>query len=307
MDKPDESEKILALMRQHFVDDPEENLEHLHECSALMSQDPASALKKVHLVLHNMKGSAQAVGFQYFAALLHDMEEVVSHLSNGPDMDLAFTQLIEAVEVYFQSLRETMGDQAGWDHEARRLLDLLRSLEETSPSQAPAGWGLFEDTPASEPMIATPASDDPVETAKQAMSGKYLLLENNHRLFAIHLDDVKEIVSDHFLNPLPVPRQGLKGMIVVRNRALPVIDLGAAMDGQTDGNRICAVICESAEQSFAFRVQKARQVISLGADDFESIAEKTVLQLEQQNLIKNVARFHGQSVLIVDLKSMWAA
>lgn len=307
MDKQDDNEKLLAMMRQHFADDPEENLELLHECTALMGRDSRNALKKTLLVLHNMKGSAQAVGFLPFAALLHDMEEVLGHLPDGPEADLAFSQLIEAVESYFHELRNTLEDRPGLDQVCRQKLAQLKTIEKQLEPSVHEGWGLFEDDPASEPAIETLQSEDTHEASTQAVSGKYLLLEQNQRLFAIHLDEVKEIVSDHFLNPLPNPQRGLKGMIVVRNRALPVIDLGSAIDSHAEDARVCAVICESHDQSFAFRVQKPRQVISLRTQDFENVAEKSVSQIEHQNLIKNVAKFNGQSVLIVDLKSMWMA
>jgi chemotaxis signal transduction protein len=307
MDKQDDSDKLLTLMRQHFADDPEENLERLHECTVLMGRDPRDALKKALWVLHNMKGSAQAVGFLSFAALLHDMEEVLGSMPDGPDADLAFSQLIEAVESYFQVLQSTLEDKPGLDQACRQKLVQLKALEKKPEMSASAGWGLFEDDPTPEPALEPVRDEEALEAKTRAVSGKYLLLEQNHRLFAIHLDEVKEIVSDHFLNPLPNPQKGLKGMIVVRNRALPVIDLGSAMDSHAEDTRVCAVICESRDQSFAFRVQKPRQVISLRNQDFENVAEKTVSQIEHQNLIKNVAKFNGQSVLIVDLKSMWTA
>ncbi|WP_141731078.1 chemotaxis protein CheW [Oligoflexus tunisiensis] len=307
MSDRDESEKLFDQMRKHFVEDPEGNLETLRECAASIGENPSPALKKALLVIHNMKGSAQAVGFSTFAALLHEMEEVLGNLQGGPETDQGFSELLNGIEIYFNILADTLEDLPGHDTACRQHLDQLKATAFPPRVQAPQGWGLFEETDA-ETANAEPAPQhEPADERFQAEIGKYLLLEQNHRLFAIHLNEVKEIVSDHYLNPLPHPQKGLKGIIVVRNRALPVMDLGSGMDEQANDAHICAVICESEEQSFAFRVQKPRQVISLQAQDFENVSDKSVLQGGQHHLFKTVARYNGQSVLIVDLKSMLAA
>jgi chemotaxis signal transduction protein/HPt (histidine-containing phosphotransfer) domain-containing protein len=307
MSDRDDSEKLFVQMRKHFVEDPEGNLEALRECAASMGRDPDAALKKALLVFHNMKGSAQAVGFATFAALLHETEEVLGGLQSGPDTDQGFSDLLSGIEAYFNILADTLEDLPGHDAACREQLAQLKSATFPSPVQAPQGWGLFEEGDEPAPHEEPAHQHETTDGRFQAESGKYLLLEQNHRLFAIHLDEVKEIVSDHYLNPLPHPQRGLKGIIVVRNRALPVMDLGTGIDEQAQDAHICAVICESEEQSFAFRVQKPRQVISLEAQDFENVSDKSVLQNGQQHLFKTVARYNGQSVLIVDLKSMLAA
>jgi chemotaxis signal transduction protein len=309
MNDHEESEKLFALMRQHFAEDPEENLDALRECAARLEKDPKGALSQTLLVLHNMKGSAQAVGFLSFAALLHDMEEVLGGLHDGGSKDREFSQLIDGVETYFSLLAETLEDSPGLDRDCRVRLERLRASSSAGNPANQVGWGLFEET---EPQALTEEDVQPRETVTEAKTeeteaGKYLLLEQNRRLFAIHLNEVKEIVSDHYLNPLPFSQSGLEGMIVVRNQALPVIELVAAGEAPQDDTHVCAVICEYEEQSFAFRVEKPRQVISLQDRDFESIAEKSSLQGGQHHLIKTVAKYDGQSVLIVDLKSMLCA
>lgn len=308
MQNEEEAEKLFALMRQQFIDDPEENLEGLRECANSLRSDLSGSLQKALLVLHNMKGSAQAVGFAAFASVLHEAEEVLGALVHKEEkheaIDHLFESFIVEVEGYFHRLALTLDDQLEMGSGCRRCLQDLNAL--LAP---PAGFGFFDDEPAAVAAVVpvpvkeaeAPPEIEAAEASKaRASVGKYLLLEQDNQLYAIHLEEVKEVISDHYLNPLPHPQAGLKGLIVVRNRALPVMDFNPARREEAANARnepICAVICERDDQSFAFRVQKPRQVISLDAQEFESMAERHVL-------VRSVAQYKGESVLVVDLKGV---
>src|SRR5689334_17275362 len=80
MQNPEDAEQLFLTMKQQFLEDPEGNLEALRECSARMATESQKALQKTLLLLHNMKGSAQAVGFSFFAYVLHDAEEVLGEI-----------------------------------------------------------------------------------------------------------------------------------------------------------------------------------------------------------------------------------
>lgn len=345
-----ENDALFALIRQQFFDDPEENIEKLRDCAQDFGNKPEKAVSEMLLALHNLKGSAQVVGFPHFADTLHSVEDAVEHMRRlershplFPTIIAMLVKICEELDDSFQKMRQAQEDCPEADeaflaclkelkdhaHEAKRkeqdrMAEVVLAPVEETKSAAPVGWGLFDDDDVPSPaapsapapeVVAAAAEEKPepipaIEVPREAigppkvLDSKFLLMEQAEQLFAVSIADVKEIISGHPINPLPEGRNGLKGMIVVRDRTLPVIDLdevfGQLGKALSEGERNCAVICESADQSFAFRVEKPRQVISLNAGDFESLDSKFGAQIGQ-SVIKKVARYNGKSVLVIDL------
>lgn len=361
------------MLREQFFDDPEDPVDKVRECAMMFSERPSKAVAEMLLALHNLKGSAQVVGFLHFAERIHKAEDAVGAL-RGVDKDHALLGTIstllckvsEDLENSFLRMKESHDDCLESDPAFLQCLSDLSALavetkktekavektwgffEDSKKAPAKAAWGLFdedEDAEAhaqpeiAEAVSAVPArpleAAAPAEVPKDSPAApapeknlkvsekpelslapddappqdmKFLLMEQAQQFFAVRIADVKEIISGHLINPLPDMQSGLKGMIVVRDRTLPVLDLDVIFGGTSSSSedRNCAVICENSEQSFAFRVEKPRQVISLGAGDFESVENKFGTQ-HKSNVIKKVARYNGKSVLVIDLQVLLKA
>ena len=366
MNNNDEMENLLSALRRQFLDDPEDYLEKLRELTISFKAEPQEAIETALHICHNLKGSAQAVGFTYLADLLHKVEDTLSkskqfklESDDFGRFDKLFSELIQKVDDYFRNLNENETDQSKYSFESTLILDKLDNiLYESNPSSQPEGWGVFSEQEVAslseKPMdlqlsqtrenateawglfeveeacevdasindgkkgdsssssnghaqdISSSEISSEEEADLSAHEQQYLLVEHGKQVLAVHLSEVREIISHNYINPLPRPCPGLKGMIVVRDRALPVLDLEGFLKDNPSGDvddHSCAVICESQDQSFAFCIAKARQVVSLNTKNFEPIENKGN-RPGSNNLIKNVVTLSQESILILDLNDL---
>lgn len=371
-----DSDDLFASLRLQFVSDPDDNMGRLVEHAVAYRKNPGAALAGIAQICHNIKGSAQAVGYVSFAELMHEVEDAigtVARSSSGASemvrqkIDAPLQGLVDALGEYHAELLAGKQDS---DACASKVREQLRAL--CAAGIEPVGevavasdaWEIFADDaavpapPAPTTAAPPPASeslgfgfffDDPpnVTTAAEfrsepttppvseglapqalaedsagvaaapvgaatgpanpaASAGKYLLVEQTRQLFAISLDVVREITPHLQVNPLPEVFPGVRGMIVVRDRALPVLDLGGLFTPSEQVDELCSVICETDGYGFALTVEKPRQVISLDVNDLEPITSKFGEQFDG-SLLTGVAQLDGRSVLVVDLRSVAGA
>lgn len=368
MSQSESIEDLFFSMRSHFLEDPEDHLEKLKEQAALFAEHPVQVIESTLQICHNLKGSAQAVGFSNFGDVLHQVEDTLDLLKQSDFSeqlinvyDELFQQLIDDIDRYFNELcfLEEDSEQLG-----SSILTSLEKFKSLFPGQSPdqQSWGVFTEEEASTPTVVSslePSEEDqawgffseddveesledqavlasgesqaqdqaeddrPNSSAAEAgqkseasakkfvkeaqhanVDDKYLLLEHGEQLLAIELSEVREIISHHQINPLPRPYPRLKGMIVVRDRALPVLDLAGLLGdklSQKKAQESCAVICEKDSQAFAFFIERPRHVVTLNQKNFENINHKYSDQANN-GLVKNVVKYGDESVLILDLK-----
>jgi purine-binding chemotaxis protein CheW len=328
------AERLLEELRRHFATDPEGNLERLGELAAGFARQPTEAIAEILAICHNVKGSAQAVGFMPLAEVVHAFEDALGRFAGRAvaadelaRLDPLLGRAVDALAAYCRQLAADLEDRAELGASARAVVAEIAAQPASGTKAATSGdgWALFDDEPVAalpppQPQQSQPAAAPPVAPEQPAdpqapltaaaapappKRAKYLLLEQAGALFAVHLADVREIISHQYVNPLPAPSPGISGLIVVRDRALPVVDLGGLFRREAAAdNHACVVICESDGHHFAFSVERPRQVVDLAGDQLEPLPAK--LGGEAAGLARNVASVDGRSVLVVDLRAVVA-
>ena len=105
--------------------------------------------------------------------------------------------------------------------------------------------------------------DDRVELACFEVRGQ---------LFAIDVQQIREIVRSQAVTPLPRAPGLIEGVIDLRGTIVPVIDLGRALCGQpsAEGTRARIAIVEVEGMVFGLRVDAAADVLAVAGSDVDA-------------------------------------
>jgi len=110
--------------------------------------------------------------------------------------------------------------------------------------------------------VSLAIDDDRVELACFEVGGQ---------LFAIDVQQIREIVRSQRVTPLPKAPGLIEGVIDLRGAIVPVVDLGRALLGQpgSDGARARIAIVEVEGLVFGLRVDAAAEVLAVAGRDVE--------------------------------------
>lgn len=93
-------------------------------------------------------------------------------------------------------------------------------------------------------------------------------------MYAVGIENVREIIENHDITPYPKKRVGHLGIISLRGQIIPAIEFGsdsAFANGNEEDAKI--LILEFQEnQAFCLRVQKARRIVIEQSETRQSIA-----------------------------------
>jgi len=84
------------------------------------------------------------------------------------------------------------------------------------------------------------------EARRKRLGGKYLSFRLGHEEFGVKIDAIKEINTLLEITPIPDAPAFVKGVVNLRGKVVPVVDLGLklGLPGQTFNDRTCIVIAE---------------------------------------------------------------
>ncbi|MBL8753275.1 MAG: purine-binding chemotaxis protein CheW [Planctomycetes bacterium] len=123
----------------------------------------------------------------------------------------------------------------------------------------------------------TTAIQSPASSQKGFIAGKYLSFQLSKEEYGIAILKVREIIGMVDVTPLPRTPEFVRGVINLRGRIIPVIDLrrkfGMAPSEVT--NETCVVVVDvGRDADSAFRVgcivDTVSEVLSIGAEHFEA-------------------------------------
>lgn len=132
---------------------------------------------------------------------------------------------------------------------------------------------------------------------------QYLTFVLGQETYAVNILSIKEIIEHSQLTEVPMMPAFIRGVINLRGRVVPVIDLQARFGkGQTEtGRRTCVVILESfsdeGEFDMGIMVDAVNEVIEIAAEDVEpapsfGAAIKT-------DFIQGMGKVNGKFVIIL--------
>ncbi len=117
-------------------------------------------------------------------------------------------------------------------------------------------------------------------------------------LYGIDILQVREIVRAQEVTPLPSAPQLIEGVIDLRGRVLPVVDLGRALGGTVaTGSEVRIAVVEIDELAFGLRVDAAVDVLSVPA---ERVEEAPALATNAgYDAVRAIVRRSGEAPVLV--------
>jgi purine-binding chemotaxis protein CheW len=140
---------------------------------------------------------------------------------------------------------------------------------------------------------------------------QYVTLGIAKEIFAVPVTQVQEILDVCPIAALPRAPAYLLGMIDVRGRGIPVIDLrmkigiAAVEDGRDTRILVLTVATEAGERLIGLKADRVFEVTSLDNDSLEPPPD--IGAQWQSELIAGVGRRKGAFVTVLDLKLMFAS
>jgi len=113
-----------------------------------------------------------------------------------------------------------------------------------------------------------------IETSRE---GKYIIFQLAEERYGVPVLDVREIIRMQPIRPMPQMPQYFKGVINLRGKVIPIVDLRLKMGmNSIDYNdRMCIIVVDIAGQAGSTRVGMITDAVLAVADIKESVIENT--------------------------------
>lgn len=147
-----------------------------------------------------------------------------------------------------------------------------------------------------EKNISTPENTDELD-------GRYLLFHVEEKLYGIPLSLVLEIIQTDKITPLPLMADYVKGIINLRGKIVPVIDIRLKF-GLTEkpyDDKTCVIIAEIQDMQLGLIVDSVSEVVSLPR---EQLAAPPSAGAMASWYVDSIAEIGGNVVLNLDFDKL---
>jgi purine-binding chemotaxis protein CheW len=121
--------------------------------------------------------------------------------------------------------------------------------------------------------------------------------------YGVDISSVQEIIRATDITPVPGAPPHVRGVINLRGKIIPVVDLRSRFRMQageaTDAQRI--IVIELRGKRLGMQVDAVSQVIKVSSSIIEEMPEEAITL--DQNYIKGVGKLEGRLIIILDLNS----
>lgn len=137
---------------------------------------------------------------------------------------------------------------------------------------------------------------------------KYLMFYLNNEHYGIPILKVNEIIGVMEITPIPKTPNFLKGIINLRGRIIPVIDLRLkfAMSEREYDEQTCVIILEvninSKKNVIGIVVDKVAEVIKIYKSDIEQPPQYN--QEEENSFLTGVGKFKDLVIMLLDVENI---
>ncbi len=147
---------------------------------------------------------------------------------------------------------------------------------------------------------------EPPAPAADAVPEQYVMLHTAGSAYAVPIARVQEIIRVPAITSVPRAAHDVEGVINLRGRILPVVNLSTRLGRlPTEASRTARiVVVEGALGSIGLLVEGVSEVLQLND---EEIAPASELAAEDQQLLLGIARAGEQLILLLDLDATLAS
>ena len=192
------------------------------------------------------------------------------------------------------------------------------SLEEAGAlrGSVPAGVGAAclkrtlptPDTPQDMDVGRTSVLSEWTETSRAPQSRgtarhTLVVFELDDREFALPIEDIAEIVPMVLITPVPEVPPWVEGVINLRGRVIPVIDLRTRLGIEPRPHELNTpiLIAEQGTKKLGLIADAVRDVIELDEDAFETPTEAGVDETGHADAMSSVGRLGDRLIVVLDL------
>ena len=115
------------------------------------------------------------------------------------------------------------------------------------------------------PMDNDPAASDEHVTQKD----KYMTFKSGNEFFGLKIQYVKEIIPFQSITAIPETEDYIKGLINLRGKIIPVIDVGLRFKQKPFDydDRTCIIVIEVKKTTIGLVVEKIAEVVEIGQEN----------------------------------------
>lgn len=132
---------------------------------------------------------------------------------------------------------------------------------------------------------------------------KALIFKVGHEEYGVHINQVVSIERMQTITPYPNRPPYVLGVTNVRDIVTPVIDLRAALTGQslgtTDGTRM--IIVQVLDKEIGLLVDAATDVIDITP---ESIQHPKLFEAKNVSFLKGVSKLESRLIILLDIEKL---
>ncbi len=136
-------------------------------------------------------------------------------------------------------------------------------------------------------------------------SGKYLTFALGQETYALEIAFVTEVIGTQAITPLPDTPTYIRGVIDLRGRVLPVMDVRMrfGLEERAYGDRTCIVVIHARETSTGLVVDTVNDVLDIPDERIEPINQMAV-GMRKGRFIKGLGRIDNQIKIILDAETL---
>lgn len=128
---------------------------------------------------------------------------------------------------------------------------------------------------------------------------KYLTFTLDGKIYGIEIGSVKEIVRMQRISSLPDAPEYIRGVMNLRGKIIPVLDLGLRFGGRPalNGDRSCIVNLEVEGRNLGVLAENVRDVIRIGEQDVAPAP--SFLSAASENFIDGIGKTGDGMILLI--------
>ena len=146
-------------------------------------------------------------------------------------------------------------------------------------------------------MLAAAKSD--------SLEGKLLTFQIQQAVYGVELDHVIEIISIQFITTVPNVPTYIKGIINLRGKIVPVLDvrLKLGLDELAYDDKTCIVVVNVNEMQVGLIVDRVSEVVNVNQSNLFQIPELS--QKKEHQYLQSIAQIDGKIILNLDFDSFF--
>jgi purine-binding chemotaxis protein CheW len=144
-------------------------------------------------------------------------------------------------------------------------------------------------------------------TRTKTNGGKYLTFILNNEVYGIEILKVREIIGIMDVTSVPQTPQYMKGVINLRGKVIPVIDLRLKFSMQEGEHSLetCTIVVEVNNASIGLIVDSVSEVIEINGDEIEDAPQFG--QGIDTNFIMGLGKIKETIVILLDIANVLSA